>query len=64
MGLGVALNSHTATCISLGNSNFISAAVLDISRKATAVKETLLVDCIPVHKVHVSPAASFTANVC
>ena len=25
---------------------------------------TLLVDCIPVHKIHVSPAASFTANVC
>ena len=24
---------------------------------------TLLVDCIPVHKIHVSPAANFTANV-
>ena len=46
----------------MGSSNFISAAVLDISRKATAVKEraefSLLVHCIPVHKIHVSPAAS------
>ena len=25
---------------------------------------TLLVDCISEHKIYVSPAASFTANVC
>ena len=47
----------------MGSSNFISAAVLDISRKATAVKEradfSLLVHCISVHKIYVfSPAAS------
>ena len=39
VGLCVAWKSQTATCISMGSSNFISAAVLDISRKATAVKE-------------------------
>ena len=32
------------TCILMARSNFIGAAVLDISRKATAVKEG--VDCI------------------
>ena len=40
--------------------NFISAAVLDVSRKS-AVKEGA--DCIPVHNIHVSPATSFTADV-
>ena len=38
-------NAAVVTCISMASSgNFISAAVLDISRKATAVKER--VDCI------------------
>ena len=46
---------------------YISAAVLDISRKATAVKEradctVLLTDCIPVHETHVSPATTFAAD--
>ena len=36
---GASSSHHTATYISMGSSNFISAAVLDISRKATAVKE-------------------------
>ena len=47
---GASSSHHTATYISMGSSNFISAAVLDISRKATAVKERadLLVYCIPV----------------
>ena len=40
----------------MGSSNFISAAELDISRKATAVKEEAYfigIDCIPVHKIQV-----------
>ena len=68
VGLSVARRSKTATCISMGSSsNFIiSADVLDISRKATVVKERAdFIDaCIPLHKIHVSPAASLTANVC
>ena len=52
-----------------GQQYFISMAVLDISRKATAVKERRAdligtVDSIPAHKTYVSPAASFTADVC
>ena len=39
VGLCVAWSSQTATCISMASSNFISADVLDISRKATPVKE-------------------------
>ena len=44
-------NAAVATCngISMASSNFISAAVLDISRKATAVKER--VDCI-IDRLH------------
>ena len=57
-----------ATCISMASSNFNSAAVLDISQKVTAVKEkeltVLLINYIPVHKIHVSSATTFTANVC
>ena len=37
-------NAAVVTCTSMASSNFFSAAVLDISRKATAVKETD--DCI------------------
>ena len=37
-------NAAVVTCTSMACSNFVSAAVLDISRKAMAVKET--VDCI------------------
>ena len=39
VGLCVACSSQTATCISMGSSNSISAAVLYISRKAVAAKE-------------------------
>ena len=37
-------NTAVVTCTSMVSSNFVSATVLDISRKATAVKE--IVDCI------------------
>ena len=46
--------------MSMASSNFISAAELDIIGKATAVKEkrltVLLIDCIHVHRIHVSLA--------
>ena len=60
-------NAAIATCISIYSSSFIGATVLDISQKATAVKERVavsLMDCIAVHKTHVFPAKTFTANVC
>ena len=37
-------NAAVVPCTSVASSNFVSAAVLDISRKAMAVKET--VNCI------------------
>ena len=37
-------NAAVVTCTSMASSNFVSAAVLDISRKTTVVKETD--DCI------------------
>ena len=37
-------NAAVVTCTSMASSNFVSATVLDISRKATAIKER--VDCI------------------
>ena len=40
----------------------ISAAVLDTPHEWQGL--TLLVDCIPVHEIHVSPAGSFTADGC
>ena len=57
-------NAAVFTCFSIASSNFISDAVLDISRKATAVEER--VGCIDwfisVHEIHVFPATSFTAD--
>ena len=52
------------TSCSIASSNFISAAVLDISTKA-AVKERAdcMIDCINVHKMNGSPATSFTSDV-
>ena len=60
-------NAAVVTCISIASSNFIRATVLDISQKATSVKERVavsLMDCIAVHKTHVSPAKAFAADVC
>ena len=52
-------NAAVVTCTSMPSSNFISAAVFDIHRTATV----LLIDyCIPVHRIHVSPATTFTAD--
>ena len=48
------------TCTSMSSSNFVSAAVFDIYQTASV----LLIDCILVHKIHVSPAPTFTADVC
>ena len=42
-------NAAVVTCISMASSNFISAVVLDISQKATSVKER--VDCI-IYRLH------------
>ena len=62
VGLCVAGSPQTIIFISMASSNFLRA-VLDISRKATAVKERD--DCIAAHKIHVSTTAtSFTADVC
>ena len=60
-------HAAAATCISMASSNFIRAAVLDISRKATAVKERVaisLMNCIAVHKIHVFSTITFTADLC
>ena len=60
-------NAAVVTCISIASSNFIGATVLDISQKATAVKERVavsLMDCIAVHKIHVSPTKTFIADMC
>ena len=38
-------NTAVVTCTSMVSSNFVRAALLDISRKATAIKERV-VDCI------------------
>ena len=38
-------NAAVVICTSMASSNFVSAVVLDISRKATGVKE-IVVDCI------------------
>ena len=60
-------NAAVVTCISMASCNFISAAVLDISRKVTSAKEkgftVSTIDCIPVHQIHVSPATTFNAGV-
>ena len=48
------------TCTSMASSNFVSVVVFDMSQTATL----LLIDCILVHKIHVSPAPTFTADVC
>ena len=61
-------NAVVVTCISIASrSNFIRAAMLDISQKATSVKEKVVVslmDCIAVQKIHVCPAKTCTADVC
>ena len=52
-------HAAVVTCTSMPNSsNFISAAVFDIYPAATV----LLIDFIPVHKIHVSPATTFTTE--
>ena len=56
-------NAAVVACVSMASSILISAAVLNISRKAqNCIIDT--VDCIPVHKIHVSPATTFTTDVC
>ena len=53
-------NAAAVTCTSMSSSNFVSVVVFDIYQTATV----LLIDCILVHKIHVSPATTFTADVC
>ena len=51
VGLCVARSSQTATCISMGRSNFISAAVLDISHERRHLSVQTRADLI-IGRVH------------
>ena len=50
-------NAAVVTYCLIASNNFISAAVLDFHERSR-----LLIDCIPVHKIRVSPAITFTAD--
>ena len=58
-------NATDVTCCSIASSNFISVAELDFHERRRLLRKgftELLVEFIPIHKTHVSPATTFTAD--